>query len=64
MLSIFQYACELITVGEERNGVVNILVSQLYNSWTKSLVTQHTAKFQQLIVDLCMFGNVQKKGER
>ena len=51
-------------MGEERNGVVNILVDQLFSTWTKSRVTAHIAKFLPLIVDLCMFGNIQKKGER
>ena len=60
----FQFASALVTVGEDRNGVVNILVCQMFHVWTTSEVTEHIAKFLPLIVDLCMFGSLLKKGDR
>ena len=60
----FQFASALVSLGEDKNGVANILVKQLCLVWSKPGITEHIAKFLPLIVQFCMFGNIQKKRDR
>lgn len=63
--AVFQYADKLIVLGTDKNGVVNVLADQLYTGLARTPgMLEHASKFTGVIVDLCMFGSLVRKGVR
>ena len=63
MFSI-QYADKLIEQGVDKNGVVNVLANQIYRALFPPDMIRHAGKFVGLIIDLCMFGGLVRRGVR
>ncbi|KAH3845200.1 hypothetical protein DPMN_087475 [Dreissena polymorpha] len=58
------YADKLIEQGVDKNGVVNVLANQIYRALFPPDMIRHAGKFVGLIIDLCMFGGLVRRGVR
>ncbi|XP_053399349.1 probable methyltransferase TARBP1 [Mercenaria mercenaria] len=64
IVCLTEYAEQLMETGKDKNGVVNALATQLCTVWSENGMMLQAGKFVTVIVDLCMFGALIRRGVR
>ncbi|KAL4238154.1 hypothetical protein ACF0H5_002865 [Mactra antiquata] len=61
---LVEFANDLIEIGTDKNGVVNVLSTQLYRTLSQPNMLLHLNKYITVIVNLCKFGGLVRRGVR
>ncbi|KAJ8308141.1 hypothetical protein KUTeg_013015 [Tegillarca granosa] len=61
---LLEYADMLMTTGEEREGIANMLISWLVTVWRHKEMMEVAAKYYTIIVEACTYGVLKKKARQ
>ncbi|KAL5008404.1 hypothetical protein ScPMuIL_013985 [Solemya velum] len=63
-LKLNQLADDLLSYGEDKRGVVNMLVTHLCQQFSEPEMLDHLVKYHRVLVNACFFGPVPNRAQR